>query len=231
MAGELPSSIVAAIDFVGRGGGLVKGLRGFRKGFHTIPGAANDATNAFLAKVGEGELADEAETLFQAVRTGLGYKRKEVSLTLGGGLAVLTAKDFSVEIGYALEAERPERYAVTTRMRGLQSAALARADAFASVFAGKFSEISFELKKGAQVEAVVDAIEALEGESGLSVSYPSDCSECEIRVEGVDAHVRCTAEALEMVFPRAGAPHELIDGFARVREAFRIDRELAGLIG
>lgn len=231
MSGELPSSIVAAIDFVGRGGGLVKALSGYRKGFHTIPDAANDATNAFLAKVGEKELAEEAEALFQAVRAALGYKRKELSLSVGGGLAVLTAKDFAVEIGYAIEEERPERYVVTTRMRELRSAELARTEGFAAVFAGKFSEIVFGLKKGASVEAVVDAIEALDGEGGLSVTYPSDCSECEIRVEGVDAHVRCTGSELGMVFRRAGAPGELIDGFAAVREAFRIDRELAGLIG
>ncbi len=231
MSGELPSSIVAAIGFVGRGGGLVKALSGYRKGFHTIPDAANDATNAFLAKVGEKELADEAEALFQAVRAALGYKRKELSLSVGGGLAVLTAKDFAVEIGYAIEEERPERYVVTTRMRELKSAELARTESFAAVFAGKFSEIVFGLRKSASVEAVVDAIEALEGEGGLSVTYPSDCSECEIRVEGVDAHVRCTGSELGMVFPRAGAPGELIDGFAAVREAFRIDRELAGLIG
>ncbi len=231
MSGELPSSIVSAIDFVGRGGGLVKTLSGYRKGFHTIPDAANDATNAFLAKVGEKELADEAEALFQAVRAALGYKRRELSLSVGGGLAVLTAKDFAVEIGYAIEEERPERYVVTTRMRELRSAELARTENFAAVFAGKFSEIVFGLKKGASVEAVVDAIEALDGEGGLSVTYPSDCSECEIRVEGVDAHVRCTGSELGMVFPRAGAPGELIDGFAAVREAFRIDRELAGLIG
>ncbi len=231
MSGELPSSIVAAIDFVGRGGGLVKALSGYRKGFHTIPDAANDATNAFLAKVGEKELADEAEALFQAVRAALSYKRKELSLSVGGGVAMLTAKEFAVEIGYTIEEERPERYVVTTRMRGLKSAELARTESFAAVFAGKFSEIVFELKKGASVEAVVDAIEALEGEGGLSVTYPSDCSECEIRVEGVDAHVRCTGSELGMVFPRAGAPGELIDGFAAVREAFRIDRELAGLIG
>lgn len=231
MSGELPSSIVAAIDFVGRGGGLVKALSGYRKGFHTIPDAASDATNAFLAKVGEKELADEAEALFQAVRAALSYKRKELSLSVGGGVAMLTAQEFAVEIGYSIEEERPERYVVTTRMRELKSAELARTESFAAVFAGKFSEIVFELKKGASVEAVVDAIEALEGEGGLSVTYPSDCSECEIRVEGVDAHVRCTGSELGMVFPRAGAPGELIDGFAAVREAFRIDRELAGLIG
>ncbi len=231
MADEIPSKIVGEIAFVGRGGGLVKALGGFKKGHHTIPDAANDVTNAFLGKICAAELADEAETLFQAVRAGFGYKRKDLSLSLGSPLAVLAAKDFTVEIAYELEVAAPERYTTTTTLRALRDARLARSDAMASVFAARFSEIAFALKRGAQVEAVIDAIEELEEDQRLSVHYPSDCSECEIRVEGVDAHVRCTGMSLDMVFPRPGAPGELIEAFAEVRAAFGISPELAGLIG
>jgi len=77
----------------------------------------------------------------------------------------------------------------------------------------------------------VDAIEASNAETGLAVSYPSDCRDCEITVEGVDAVVRCTAEALEIVFPRGGSPRDLIEGFAAVRTAFAISKVLSGLIG
>lgn len=230
MTGELPSSIVAEICFIGRGGGAVKALGGFRKSHHTVPDAANAVTNAFLGKICVGELAAEAEKLFQDVRARLGYKRKEVSLSVTGSLAALAAKDFSVEIFYALEERDPARYAVTTTLRGVRSAELARTAEFSEIFAGKFREISFALKKGARVEAVIDAIEGLNGEGGLAVSYPSDCAECEIRVEGVDARVRCTGGTLEVVFPRAGTPAELIDAFEAVRDAFRISKGLSGLI-
>jgi len=188
-------------------------------------------TNGFLGKICERELAAEAEKLFQAVRTGLDYKRKDVTLAVTSPLAVLTAKDFVVEIFYALEESEPTRYAVTTTLREMRNADLARTEEFARIFAGRFSEISFALKKGARVEAVVDAIEGLDGEGGLGVRYPSDCSECTISVEGVDARVRCTAAAIEVVFPRGGAPGELMEAFARVRGAFAINRVLAGLIG
>jgi hypothetical protein len=87
------------------------------------------------------------------------------------------------------------------------------------------------LKKGVRVEAVVDLIETLDGEGGMTVSYPSDCRECVIAVSGVDAQVRCTGASLDVVFTRGGSPRELIAGFAAVRDAFGISRELAGLIG
>ena len=80
---------------------------------------------------------------------------------------------------------------------------------------------------------MIDAIEALEAQDdgGLRVSYPSDCSECEIVVAGVDARVRCTGGSLEVVFPRGSGPAELMEGFAAVRGAFAISKVLGGLIG
>jgi hypothetical protein len=230
MTGELPSSIIAGISFIGRGGGAVKALGGFRKQHHTVPDAANAVTNAFLGKICEGELAEEAEALFQSARAALGYRRKDIALNVASPCATLTAKGFNVEIFYTLEEADPARYAVTTTLRDLKNAELARTAEFAGVFADKFTEISFALKKGARVEAVVDAIEALDGEGGLRVSYPSDCRECDITVEGVDARVRCTGATLDMVFPRAAGPAELMDGFAAVRGAFSINKALGGLI-
>jgi len=230
MTDELPSRVIAGVAFVGRGGGLVKVLAGFRKGHHAVPDAANAVTNAFLGKICAGELAEEAERLFQEVRGALAYKRKELSLTVTSPLAVLTARDFTVEIAYALEEPDPARYAVTTTLRDLHDVALARREEFSRVFAGRFTELSFALAKGARVEAVIDAIEALDGEGGLGVRFPSDCRDCTISVAGVDAEVRCTGATLEVVFPRGLAPAELIDAFAAVREAFQISKALSGLI-
>ena len=231
MPDELPSRVITGIAFVGRSGGAVKELNGFRKGRHSLPDAANAVTNAFLGRICSEELADEAEQLFQAVRTGLGYKRAQIGLNVTAPVALLTAKDFAVEIAYALEERDASRYAVTTTLRELRDATIVQHEALARVFAGRFSEISFGLKKGARVEAVIDAIEALDPDSALTVDYPSDYRDCVIRVEGVAAEVRCTGATLEVVFPRGGSPAELMEAFATVREAFQISKTLRGLIG
>jgi hypothetical protein len=228
---ELPSAIVAGLAFVGRGGGAVKALDGFRKQHHTVPDAANAVTNAFLSKICADELAAEAEQLFQSARAAFDYRRKDLTLAVASPLATLTTKHFTVEIAYALEEADPARYAITTTLRDLKSAELAHTPELAAVFAGKFTELSFALKKGARVEAVVDAIEGLDGEGGLAVSYPSDCRECDLTVAGVDARVRCTGATLDMIFPRPGGPAELLDSFLAVREAFAISKALGGLIG
>ncbi len=228
---ELPSHVITAIAFVGRSGGLIKTLPGFRKPQHTVPDAANAATNAFLAKICSDELAEQAEELFQQARSALGYKRKEISLNVSSPVATLSARDFSLELAYAVEESDPARYRATTTLRDLNDPALAREDAFARLFAGRFSEIEFTFRKAARIEAVIDAIEALDGENGIAVDYPSDYRDCTIRVEGVDASVRCSGAALEVIFPRAGNPAELVDAFTIVRDAFQISKVLSGLIG
>lgn len=230
MSEELPSRVVASIAFVGRSGGQVKTLGGFKKGHHTLPGAANAVTTAFLGKICVAELTEEAERLFQAVRAGLGYKRTDLALSVTAPLAVLTAQDFTLEIAYALDEGEATRYGVTTTMRELRDLEFARRAVVSQIFAGAFSEICFSLLKGSRVEAVIDAIESLEGQGGLTVTYPSDCRDCTIRVEGVDADVRCTGATLDVVFSRRGAPAELIDAFASVREAFQVSKTLRGLI-
>ena len=101
-----------------------------------------------------------------------------------------------------------------------------------SVFSATFTQIIFTLARGVSVEAVIDAVEALPGPARLDVAYPADCTECTLGVSGVDATVRCTGATLELVFPRAGSPRELIEAFGEVRTAFRFtqDASLSGLL-
>ena len=230
MSSAVPGSVIADIRFIGRSGGVVKLLSGFKKKHHTLPDAANPVTNAFLGRLCTGELEEEAEKLFQAVRTKLGYKRKDVALTLTSPSAVLAAKDFTFEILYELDPAAPAEFAVTQTLLDVKDGDFARTEGFNTIFDGRFSELSFTLRKGARVEAVIDAIEGLDDETVMRVDYPSDCSECTISVEGVEAQVRCTGASLDMVFPRAGAPQELLEQFTAVRSAFRLSKTLSGLV-
>ncbi|MFI5357741.1 MAG: hypothetical protein ACHQ4G_10440, partial [Opitutales bacterium] len=159
------------------------------------------------------------------------YRRQDLTLGCTSPLAVLTAKDFTFEIHYALDEADPARYAVTQTLLDVREGDLMQSEAFNAIFAGMFTELSFALRQGARVEAVVDAIEALDGDAPMRVDYPSDCRECIIGVTGVEAQVRCTGASLDMIFPRAGAPRELLAEFAAVRSAFQLSKALAGLIG
>lgn len=228
-----PRSFISQVSLVGRGGGAVKTLHGFDKSRHTVPDAVNHATSGFLAKLCAPELADEAEGHFQRTRAALAYKRKDLSLDVTSPMAVLSARDFTFEVLYALDEADPGAYAVTRTLHSLRNASLLDVPEFDGLFAGKFSSVHFLLAKGVRVEAVIDAVEALDEEAGLRVDYPSDCRACTLTVADVEAEVICDGASLEMRFPRSGSPKELVLAFAAARKAFALtkDKALSGLLG
>ncbi len=223
---------VSRISLVGRSTGAVKNLAGFRKQHHTVPDAVNAATTAFLGKLCAAELAEEAEKFFQRSKAAFGYKRTELALEVTSPAAVLTAKDFVLELSYALEPADPAGYEVVRTLHGLSEGGVVQRPEFNELFAAMFTGMVFSLVKGVKVEAVIDVVEARGGEDGLAVNYPSDCRYCVLLVDGVAAEVICDGATLEMRFPRPGSPAELVEAFAAVRSAFALtkNRVLAGLL-
>jgi hypothetical protein len=230
---ETGSAFVGQIRFVARQSGAVKQLRGFKKSHHSLPDAVNQATSGFLARLCVDELSEEGEMWFQRVRTVFGYKRKDLALDVSTPTAVLTARDFVFELAYALDEKDPASYVVTKALHNVRNADVVQLPEMEEVFEGAFSEIAFGLKKGARVEAVIDAVEALPEEAKMRVTYPSDYRDCTLSVDGVQAEVKFDGPELTMIFPRAGTPRELFEAFAAVRAAFALtkDKALSGLLG
>lgn len=223
---------VSRISLVGRSTGLVKNLAGFRKQHHTVPDAVNAATTAFLGKLCAAELAEEAEGFFQRSKAAFAYRRADLTLEVTSPTAVLTAKDFTLELAYALEKPNAAGYEVTRTLHSLREGGLVARPEFNELFAAMFTGMVFGLAKGVKVEAVIDAVEARGGEDGLAVTYPSDCRHCVLLVDGVAAEVICDGATLEMRFPKPGSPAELVEAFAAARSAFALtkNRVLAGLL-
>ncbi|MCF3649942.1 hypothetical protein [Synoicihabitans lomoniglobus] len=226
------TTFVSRVRLVGyMGEDAVKTLPGFKKGRHAVPDAVTPATRSFFARLCQDMVAEEAEAWFQRARAELSYKRKELTLEVASPLAVLTATDFTFELEYRLLERDAGRFAGVRTLHDLKEGRLG-VPTFEALFAGQFTEIAFDLKKGVQVEAVIDAVEELESAGGLRVDYPSDYRECTLSVAGVEAEVLCDGSSLAMSFPRAGAPMELVEGFCAVRRAFVLSEreELAGLL-
>lgn len=223
---------LAALSLTGHASALVKRLSAFRKDRHTVPDAVNPATQAFFARLCADELAAEAEDWFQRARAALDYKRRDLTLTLSPGNAVLNARHFTLELEWALQADDPASYRMTRTLRDFRDADFMLGPACDALFAATFTGIVFTLRRGVAVEAVIDAVEAMPDTSPLGVRYPANAAECTLSVPGVAAEVRCTGATLELAFPRAGSPRELIEAFGAVRTAFRFtaDAALAGLL-
>ncbi len=229
---EFPPSTLAALSLSGQSVGLVKRLTGFRKDRHTVPDAVNAATQAFFARLSAPELAEEAESWFQSAREAFAYKRRDLALDIDPAAAVLTARDFTLDLQWSLSEADPASYTARRTLRDFHNAAFMLGPECDRVFARTFTSMVFTLMRGVAVEAVIDAVEGLPEPEELAVHYPANCAECTLRVPGVRAEVRCTGATLEMIFPDAGSPRELIEAFGQVRAAFRLTRDpsLAGLL-
>lgn len=224
---DFTSDTLAAISLLGRSEGLVKRLRGFRKDRHSVPDAVNPATTAFFARLCADEVAEEAEGWFQRAKEAMGYKRREITLTLDGAAAQLMTRQFAFELLWALEESDPSTYTVMRSLRDFRETAFVLGQPCDAIFAGTFTDIVFTLSRGVAVEDVIDAVEALPEPQTMSVRYPANCAECTLAVPGVDAEVRCTGATLELGFPRAGSPRELLEAFGEVRSAFRFTNDEA----
>lgn len=225
--------ILQTFRFAGVSSGAVRSLRGFKKSHHTVPDAVNAATSGFLAKLATDELAEEGERVFQQAKELLKYKRKDLTLEVSAGTAVLSSKDFAYEVAYSLSEDNPGDYAISRALHNLKHVDFLLLPECDALFARLFNQVVFVLGKGASVESVVDAIENLNTtETPLRVSYPSDCRNCVISVGKVDAQVRFDGGELAMVFPRTGTPRELWEAFMAVRSAFALSRDdvLSGLV-
>jgi hypothetical protein len=225
-------SVITQVRLTGQATGMVKTLGGFRKGMHRVPDAITPAAQSFLAKLCVPELTETAEDFFQRVRATMNYKRRELMLEISPPNAVLTAKDFMLEWAFDFVEGESASWRRVTTLREVRRGELVRAPEFDGLFAGQFEAIEFALSKGVQVEAVIDAVEELDGQGGLQVDYPSDCRRCTLTVEGVEAAVECDGGTLAMTFPRGGSPRELVEAFAAMRGAFALtkNRVLAGLL-
>ncbi|MDQ8182731.1 hypothetical protein [Pelagicoccus sp. SDUM812005] len=211
--------LVSSLAIVGRMQGEVRRLAAFDKKRHTVPDRVCGATQAFLEKLCEEELTEEAEALFQAAREQFGYKRKEISLEVGAGFARLETKDFVLELRYELLEEEPSDYVVETCVKDVASRDLLESAPFNAAVGRRFDRLRCGLAGRVSVESVIDAVE--EDESGeRRVDYPSDCSSCTVTIEGIAGEIFVDGAVLEVRYGKLTTAGELMETFERIGSAF-----------
>ena len=213
------TSLVATLTLAGRTWGEVRRLDGFDKKRHSVPDQVNGATQAFLAKLCGQEIAEEGEAFFRSCRSVFGYKRRDLSLSIGTGTALLETKDFALELRCELDAEDPSRYFIESELTRVAGRDLLESDELAEAIGPRFDRLRLGIAGSLSVAAVIDAVE--DDESGdLSVDYPSDCSMCAVRIEEVDAEIVVDGSTVELRFPRLATGANLIAAYDEIGGRF-----------
>lgn len=212
-------SVVRSLAIVGRTRGEVRRLAAFDKKRHSVPDRVCGATQAFLEKLCEGDLTEEAETLFQVAREQFGYKRREISLDVGSGFARLETKDFVLELRYELDDEDPGDYVIETSAKNVASRDLLESAPFNAVVGGRFDRLRCHLSSQVSVESVIDAVE--DDDTALTkVVYPSDCSSCSVTIEGIVGEIFVDGAVLEVRYGKLTTAGVLLETFERIGDRF-----------
>ncbi len=217
------------ITLAGLRHGEVKRLEGFDKSRHIPPKYVNDRARLFLARICSRELKEWAEGLFSELRLAMEYKRKDLSVDLGDGIASIISKDFELVRQYSLIDDSPEVYCQNTELRFLGGPELAEIETFNQAIGSLFDRMRCSLVGAVQIEAMIDVIEA-KPSSGIIVDYPSTYLHCDCRIQGIDAFFRFDPHTLEIRFDSFCAPYQIVDALQQMNDLFSNDDVLGQLL-
>ncbi len=225
-----PSAEVRNVHLLGAKPGNVKNLTGFRKGFHKVPATLPDSMfERQFGAMAEPDLDRLARELFEKLRAGRGYKRKEINLNLDSPTATLTTTDFTLDLSYAPNPADPGDYALVYDLHSIRDIAVFADGSLNDVFAGVFNRVSFSFGQTIDMEDLIDELEEAPG-GAASLRYPPDCSECTVQLAGYVGVVRVTPRQLEVVSPAGASPAELVKTFVEASEVLAANPTLERLI-
>jgi hypothetical protein len=194
----------------------IASLSGFMKRKHRVPEGSSDATRAFVARISEQETKEEIEQVFQRIIGKMKYKRRDIT----ADAEHIATPDFEFWVECTQDTSDPGM-AVFSRQLTNISPTIIGDGPFNAVFEDSFSQLTFQPKKTLDLQAIIDQIEDLNPDH-IKLDYPSDCSHCDISVDGLPHHIRLTPGSVTVSTDRALAPKLLLVSF------FDVQRQLVG---
>lgn len=189
----------------------VKDLRGWSKSYQ-LPDFAGPSSRKFVARCAAVDVRADVDAVYEAARTHLGYKRKDIDTTAGqDGFGSVRTPDFEYTVTVTLDKLDPTRVTWRRELGHLSDAGFVRGGGFAAVFGGSFDQLAFEFAKPVDVEALTDRLE--DGTpTGVTLHVDSDGGAVELALAKFAGRVRVERTALT-VRGRAGNSAGLLDQF------------------
>ncbi len=209
--GMLDPARLRRIVFRTEARGRVKDLTGFRKTYRT-PDNTGPSTRKFIAKCAADDVRADLEGVYEGVREGFGYKRRDVDTTAGlDGYGSLRTPDFEYTVSVAQDPTSPTDVVWRREVGQVADVDVVRSAAFELVFGKLFDQLAFEFAVPVDVGDLVDRLEDTPAD-GRKVSVESDGKACEITLSGFAGSVRVERQALT-IRGRAGGSGGLLDQF------------------
>lgn len=209
--GLLDPARLKRVVFRSESRGRVRNLTHWRKTF-SIPETAGASSRKFVARIAQPDLAADLDSVFEACREHLGYKRRDLDRSADGdGFGYLRTPDFEYTTTLTLDPEEPSDVVWRREVGQFTDAGFVRGAGFDAVFGKLFDQLVFEFARPVDVEALVDRLED-RPPKGAKVKVAGDGASCEVTLAGFSGRVTVDRQSLT-VRGRAGDAAGLLDQF------------------
>ncbi len=183
------------VVFRTEGGGRVKDLSGFRKGFQ-MPESATPSARKFIAKCATDDFREDLNRVYESAREHLGYKRKDIDTAIDPeGFGTLRTPDFEYTIHLTLDKDDPTQVTWRREVGAFSDPGFLRGSGFKSLFGNLFDQLAFEFDQPVDVEAWIDRLED-KPQPNVKLHVESDGSACEISLAGFAGRMRIDRKSL-----------------------------------
>lgn len=185
-------------------------IAGFdRKRGHRVPEGISARATAFLRTLAAPDVAREIEDRFTALRRGLGYKRRQLEVTLAPEAAAIATPDFEFHLVVAQDPHDPACARFRRTIQGVRAPSVVASPAFAGAFADGFDGLDLALEGRIDVEALIDHLEDHEP-PGWSLDYGHQATTLRLAHPALPLAVHVTPERVRLAGPRPQAPEVLL---------------------
>jgi len=198
-----------SVDLIGRKGGAIRELSGFKKGYHRVPDSVNSYTQSFVEGIASDDLEQEATEIHDKLKANFRYKRKEIKFDIDGPSAVISTKDFDLSIHYSQDPDDAAGYIIEYQINNIKDPDTLLDDGLQEILDRHFDQVRFLIEGSINLKDMIDAIEAEEPE-GLDLEYPADCSSLTILMLGCDWKILVTSHGVSIVNSYLESPSKML---------------------
>ena len=199
----------------------IRSLPGFGKR-HSVPETKTAATEKFVEGIAEERVQDNARQLFDAILKAFSYTREEIKLDSYRSSALITTKDFEVELYICQSDDDPRMYEETLTVSKFKSDAVIMCEPFNKVFFGEVSTLRVEFSPDRKVSEVIDQIQKATDSKIHIKKYEPDGSACSIAVGDIEGQFVLHASRSAISLP-SKRPRQMIETLVEARKAAMLD--------
>lgn len=196
----------------------IKELSGFRK-HHRVP-TKEAASESWLAGLAMEDLNDDLEETFSKLRSGFGFKRKQLAATdPTENIGEVATPGFTYEVSVSPIEDEPKMALWRKAISRITDADSVTSPEFEETFGNQFNILELILEQPVDVEDVIDEVEDCDDPT-VSVDYEKDATWCRINFRGRHESIHVEAERIRVQSNGDIPPAQLIEAFLSAHAQF-----------